>query len=91
MYEDDIIEELHEIRRRLIEKAGGTIEAYHKQVMEQQRLHPEGLVDFSKTAKLAKSKSRLRSAKPAKPRTKVKTPDRKPKSWQRRKAVATLI
>ncbi len=91
-YDDDIIKELHEIRQRLLEKAGG-LEGYLKQIREQQRLHPENLVDFSKEAKIAASKARRKQAKnvetvkTAKPRTKAKATTRKP--GQRKKAVAT--
>lgn len=85
---DDPIEALHEVRRKLLEEAGGTIDAYLKKIMEDQKTHPENLVDFSKSArpqraKAARSKS-LR--KPAKAKAGAKTSARKPRTP--RKAVA---
>lgn len=80
MDEIDPIEELHEIRRKLMKKAGGTPEAYVRYIMEQQKLHPEGLVDLSKP-KTPKNKPGRKPVKPG-----AKAPTRKP--GQRRKAVA---
>ncbi len=81
---DDIIEELHDIRRRLIKEAGGTLKAYLKQVREYQNQHPEEFVDLSQKPIVPKAKS---VQKPARLRTKAKPTARKP--GQRRKAVAT--
>ncbi len=51
MNDIDPIEEIHEIRRKLMEKAGGTPEAYVRHIMKQQKMNPEGLVDLSKPPK----------------------------------------
>ncbi len=63
----DPIEELHEIRRRLLAEAGGTIEGYMRQLREQEKLHPENLVDLSKSRRKPET-----TAKPAAPRAKAK-------------------
>ena len=60
MDEIDPIEELHEIRRKIIAKAGGTFDAYMRQIMEQQKQNPDRLVDLSKP----KPQSRRSSVKP---------------------------
>ncbi len=80
MDEVDPIEEIHEIRRKLIAKAGGTLDAYVRHIMEQQKLNPDGLVDLSKP-KVAQQKRQRKSAMPA---AKISTR----KTGQRRKAVA---
>ncbi len=59
---DDPIEELHKIRRQLIEEAGGTIHAYMQKIMEEQKKHPERYVDLSKEA-AANAKKRLTARK----------------------------
>ncbi len=64
MNEIDPIEELHEIRRKLIAKAGGTLDAYVRQVMKRQKRNPEGLVDLSKPGAAQRKPSR-KSAKTA--------------------------
>lgn len=58
MDELDPVEELHEIRRRLIEKAGGTLDAYVRHVMERQQRNPAGLVDLSKPRTARRKASR---------------------------------
>lgn len=62
MDEVDPIEEIHEIRRKLMKKAGGTPEAYFRYIMEQQRQNPKGLVDLSKSRAVA-NKPRRKPAK----------------------------
>lgn len=72
MDEIDPIEELHEIRRKLMKKAGGTPEAYVRYIMEQQKLHPEGLVDLSKpknTEEQTRPKTRKARRESAYPQT----------------------
>ncbi len=64
MEEPDIdpVEELHEIRRKLYKKAGGTPEAYVRYLMEQQNQYADRLVDFSRPGAV-KNKTRRKSAK----------------------------
>ncbi len=73
MNDTDPIEEIHEIRRKLMEKAGGTPEAYVRHIMEQQKLNPDGLVDLSKPTATQKKPRR----KPAKPAATTKVSARK--------------
>ncbi len=70
MNDIDLIEEIHEIRRKLMKKAGGTPEAYVRHIMEQQKLNPDGLVDLSKPKVVQKKLHR----KPAKTAGKVPVP-----------------
>lgn len=79
MDEIDPIEELHKTRRKLIAKAGGTLDAYIRHIMEDQKKNPRGLVDFSKSES-AQNKPLRKSTKPAKASTR--------KTGLRRKAVA---
>ncbi len=80
MDEVDPIEEIHEIRRKLMEKAGGTPESYVRNIMEQQKLNPEGLLDLSEPKTVRN--------KPCRKPTKTATKTDSRKSGQRRKAVA---
>ncbi len=66
MKETDIdpVEELHQIRRKLYQKAGGTPEAYVRYFMEQQKQYADRLVDFSKPGTV-QSNPRRKPAKPA--------------------------
>lgn len=72
MDDTDLIEEIHEIRRTLMKKAGGTPEAYVRHIMEQQKLNPDGLVDLSKP-KITQKKLPRKPARPAVPPPASKT------------------
>ena len=63
MKEEDPIEELHRIRRKIYKDAGGTPESLVRYYMKQQKQYGDRLVDLSRS-ETTQPKSRKRPTKP---------------------------
>lgn len=46
MYQDPIVEEVHQARAQILEKHNGSFEAYFTTLLQAQRAHPERYVSF---------------------------------------------
>ena len=66
-----ILDELHAIRERLWEEAGGTMEGFARMIREREQQHPERLVDLS-----GRMRGQSKAKGPKKPPAKKKAKSR---------------